>query len=97
MVAILAICIFLSASQGAQAQTGTCLGFERNHYPGDANLKGLNPATSPDPFLGAGLTDRMGTGREWSGSCPLVRRRCTILAEPGNCPLDAFEKVSWGD
>jgi hypothetical protein len=52
VVASLALCIFLGASTAAQAQAGTFLGFDRNHYAGDTNLKSLNPATSPDPSLG---------------------------------------------
>jgi hypothetical protein len=52
----------------------------------------LEPRHLPDPFLGAGLTDRMGTGRERSCSWQLAcrRRRATVLRMP-------FEKVIESD
>jgi hypothetical protein len=43
-VAALALLTWFSAS--AQAQTGSYLGFDRNTYPGDANLKALHQTFS---------------------------------------------------
>jgi hypothetical protein len=43
-VAALAVLTLFSAR--AQAQTGSYLGFDRNTYPGDANLKALHQTFS---------------------------------------------------
>ena len=39
---MISIALLLSASQSLQAQTDAYLGFDRNAYPGDANLKALH-------------------------------------------------------
>src|ERR1700722_13755707 len=49
MVTIISIAL-LSASQSLQAQTPAYLGFDRNTYPGDANLKALHETFSYTGF-----------------------------------------------
>ncbi len=46
VVKIISISLLLSAIKGTQAQTGDYLGFDRNTYPGDANLKALHQTFS---------------------------------------------------
>jgi hypothetical protein len=46
MVTMISIALLISASQSLQAQTPAFLGFDRNAYPGDANLKALHETFS---------------------------------------------------
>jgi hypothetical protein len=46
MVTMISIALLISASQSLQAQTPAYLGFDRNAYPGDANLKALHETFS---------------------------------------------------
>ena len=46
MVTMISIALLISARQSLQAQTPAYLGFDRNAYPGDANLKALHETFS---------------------------------------------------
>ena len=62
-VAALAVLTWFSAS--AQAQTGSYLGFDRNTYPGDANLKALHQTFS---YTGYWLNNPPGErANTWTG------------------------------
>ena len=66
MVSVLVLmCFFASTNIYSQAQSGTYLGFDRNEYPGDANLKTLRQTFS---YTGYWLNHPPGaSSNTWAG------------------------------
>lgn len=63
--AVLRVCAFLAGLSAATAQAQTYLGFDRNDYPGDANLKALHQTFS---YTGYWLNNPPGAKTNtWSG------------------------------